>query len=332
MGLFSREWSSHGKPGTRWRSRAGMTSLVAVATYLPEQRVRVEDLAGRLRLTAMQVRLFKRFHGLAEIRLDPGGTLPGLLLAAAQRLEGLAGNEHRVRYVLHARSMPVVVPYPLNPLHELCQRLGLGHATAFTVTHHACATSLLALDAAGRLLAAGAPGDLALVLAGEKTFTPDAQVVPGTSIFGEAAAACLVAAGGERDRLLSYAASSRGEFDGRLEDMPGMAARYEQEYPLALSETIRAAVGRAGLSLDDISLILPHNVNAVSWHRLSRRLGLGVDRVLLDNVPVTGHAFCADAFINFQTALGRGLLRPGDRYLFAAAGQGATFSAMVFEH
>jgi hypothetical protein len=53
---------------------------------------------------------------------------------------------------------------------------------------------------------------------------------------------------------------------------------------------------------------------------------------LLDNVPVTGHAFCADAFINYETAAQRGLLRHGDRYIIAAAGLGATFSAMVFEH
>jgi 3-oxoacyl-[acyl-carrier-protein] synthase-3 len=44
--------------------------------------------------------------------------------------------------------------------------------------------------------------------------------------------------------------------------------------------------------------------------------------------------FCADAFVNYQTACARDLLRPGDHYLVAAAGAGlgATFSAMVFEH
>jgi 3-oxoacyl-[acyl-carrier-protein] synthase III len=86
------------------------------------------------------------------------------------------------------------------------------------------------------------------------------------------------------------------------------------------------------MSLADISLILPHNVNALSWQRLGRRIGFPADRVLLSNVPVTGHAFCADAFINYTTAADRGLLRPGSRYLLAAAGLGATFSAMVVEH
>jgi len=304
-----------------------------VATYLPDQRVPIENLASQLELTPMQIKLFKRFHGLAEVRMDAGGTLLDLLLAAATRLDALRGREHQVAYVLHARSMPVVVPYPLNPLHELCRLLGLDHAIAFTVTHHACATGLLAVDMAGRLLAAdGEPDGLALVLTGEKAFTRDAQLVPETSIFGEAAAACLVRCGGQRDRLLAYVTRIRGEFNGRLEDLPELMTRYQREYPASLASVIVAATAKAGLRLDQISLILPHNVNVVSWHRLCRRIGFPEDRVLLDNVPVTGHAFCADLFINYRTAAERGLLRPGDHYLVAAAGAGATFSAMIFEH
>jgi 3-oxoacyl-[acyl-carrier-protein] synthase-3 len=51
-------------------------------------------------------------------------------------------------------------------------------------------------------------------------------------------------------------------------------------------------------------------------------------------VAADGHVFCADAFLNYRTAAERGLLRPGERYVVAAAGagRGATFSAMVFEH
>jgi 3-oxoacyl-[acyl-carrier-protein] synthase-3 len=310
-----------------------VTALEAVATYLPDQRVPIESLAAELELTPMQIKLFKRFHGLAEVRLEPEGTLLDLLLAAAARLDALRGREHLVRYVLHARSMPVVVPYPLNPLHELCRLLGLEHASAFTVTHHACATGLLAVDVAGRLLAGDdEPDGLALVLTGEKAFTRDAQLVPETSIFGEGSAACLVRCGGTRDRLLAYTTRIRGEFDGRLEDLPELMAAYQREYPATLAGVMLAATAQAGLRLDQVSLILPHNVNVVSWQRLCRRIGFPAERVVLDNVPVTGHAFCADLFINYQTAVERGLLRQGDYYLVAAAGVGATFSAMIFEH
>jgi 3-oxoacyl-[acyl-carrier-protein] synthase-3 len=132
--------------------------------------------------------------------------------------------------------------------------------------------------------------------------------------------------------LLAYVTRTRGEFNGRLEDLPELMTRYQREYPASLADVIMAATAQAGLRLDEISLILPHNVNVVSWHRMCRRIGFPEDRVLLDNVPVTGHAFCADLFINYRTAAERGLLRPGDHYLVAAAGAGATFSAMVFEH
>lgn len=312
-----------------------MTFIDAVTVYLPDRRVPLAELADDLGLTAMQVRLFRKFLGFAEVPRDGDGdgTLADLLYATAASLTALRGREHLVRYIVHARNLPVVAPYPLNPLHEVSVRLGLGHAVAFTITHQACATGLIAIDAAGKLLAADGERDgLALVLAGEKAFTRDAQLVPGMSIFGEAGAACLVSVNGKSDRLLSYACRVRGEFDGRLESRPELAARFEEEYPASLAEVMRAAVARAGLRMDDISLILPHNVNTVSWQRLCRRMAFPAERVLLDNVPVTAHAFCADMLINYATAMEAGLLRSGDRYLVAAAGTGATFAAMVFEH
>jgi len=309
-----------------------MTALEAIATHRPEHSVSIDDLADSLGLTRMQVRLFRKFHGFDRVPLDPGGTLLDLLRPAVAGLP-LAGREQQVRYLVHARNMPFAAPYPLSPLHDLRDELGLSHAVAFTVSHHACATALIAIDVAGQLLAADGDEDgLALVLAGEKAFTRDAQFVPGTSIFGEVGGACLVSAGGRRDRLLAFANSARGEFNGRFDELPELAAQYELEYPVALTDVLFAAMKQAGLALTDLSLILPHNVNAVSWVRLCRRIDFPVERVVLDNVPVTGHAFCADFFVNYQTATGQGLLRPGDRYLVAAAGQGATFSAMVFEH
>jgi 3-oxoacyl-[acyl-carrier-protein] synthase-3 len=234
--------------------------------------------------------------------------------------------------VLHARAFPVVVPFPYNPLHELCRRLGLSHAQAFTVTQQSCASGLLALDLAGRLLAAaGDPDALALVVAGEKAFTLDSRLLPDTTIFSEGASACLVRHDGPGDRLLAYASQPRGDFDGEPAEV---AVRFQQAYQACMVGVIQGALAQAGLSLDDVSVILPHNVNLITWRRLAKRLGVPTSRVLLDNVPTAGHVFCVDAFLNYQTARDRGLLRPGDRFVVAAAGAGlgATFSAMVFEH
>jgi 3-oxoacyl-[acyl-carrier-protein] synthase-3 len=308
-----------------------VTALLDVAVHLPERRVPIEEVAERYGLSPMQVKVFRRYHKLGEVRRDADGGLIDLLRAAVAGLDGLRGRERQVRYVVHARTFPVVVPYPLNPVRDLCREFGLDHANAFSVGHHACSSGLLALDVAGRLLAADPePGALALVLAGEKTFTGEAELLPDTSFFSEGASACLVADRGPRDRVLAYAVDQRGEFD---EDGEQVAMAFQRDYAPLLAGAIRAVLERAGLALDAISLILPHNVNAAAWRQVCRILGLPLDRVVLDNVTTCGHVFCADAFINYRTAVQRGLLRPGDRYVMAAgAGRGAAFSAMVLEH
>jgi 3-oxoacyl-[acyl-carrier-protein] synthase-3 len=309
-----------------------VTALEAVGVRLPSRAVPIESIARELGLAGRQATLLRRFHGLDRVALDPGGTLSDLLIGAARALEPLRGREHRVRFVLHARTM-TQLPYPHDPRRHVCRELGLEHARSFTVTHHACATGLLAIDVAGRLLAAERdPQALALVLAGEKAFTRDARMVPDTTLFGEAAAACLISAQGRRDRVLSYASVLRGEYDGRLSDDPDLLQRYQRAYPDLLAEAIYTALDSAKTGLGQIGLILPHNVNRVSWRTLSKRMGFPIDRVLLDNVPELGHSFAADVFLNHATATARGLLRPGDRYLVAAAGIGAAFSAMVLEN
>ncbi|GAA2601726.1 3-oxoacyl-[acyl-carrier-protein] synthase III C-terminal domain-containing protein [Dactylosporangium fulvum] len=308
-----------------------MTALVSVGSFIPEERVPIESLADRFDLTPMQVRVFRRYHKIGSAARASTSSLADLLRAALADLALTPEQVSRVRYVLYARTFPVVVPYPHNPLHDVCAEFGLGHAQAFAVGQHACASGLLAVDLAGRLLAADGDDGLALVLAGEKAFTGEAQFVPETSMFGEGASACLVAPSGERDRLLSYVARLRGEFDGDLEEVAG---EFQRIYHDALGEAVTAAVARAGLALDDVAVILPHNVNVVAWQRTCKRIGYPLDRVLLEHVATYGHVFCADAFVNHRTAVERGLLRPGDRYVIAAAGagRGATFSAMVFEH
>lgn len=311
-----------------------MTTLADVAAFLPERTVPVEEMAPELGLTPTQVRVLRRFNGLGEVRRQrPGETLADLLEGAARALPSLRGREHLVRYVIHARGVPVVVPYPVNPVHELRERLGLTGATAFTVTHHACVSGLLAIDIAGRLVARHPdPGALVLVVAGEQVFTLDERLTPDHRVFGEGAGACLVAANGPGDAVLSFASGQRGDLDHYSEDGAAAMDRFAAEYTELLGEVILAAVKQADLSLDDIALVLPHNVNVVSWRRVCRRVGLPVERVLLDNVPLVGHTPSADTFINHASAVALGRLAPGDRYLTAGAGFGAVFSAMVLEH
>ncbi|MFI0975847.1 ketoacyl-ACP synthase III family protein [Streptomyces sp. NPDC021093] len=281
-----------------------------------------------------QIAVYERYFGFSEVRVDEEPDPAFQLLRAAERLDGLAGHEHRVRYVLQARTMPVADPYPTSTVHEVRDALGLRGAQAFCVTQHACASGLLAVELAGRLLAADGDREaLALVLTGEKVFTASARVIPGTGVMGECAAAVLVGADGPRDRLLGYATQTRGEFEDGMSMADDTAEEFRKVYPEALADVVRAAVERAGVAMDDIALVLPHNVNRMSWLPVFRNLGIrGAGRLFTDNLSEIGHCFGADAFLNYLTAREKGRLQPGQRYVMTSVGLGATFSAMVFEH
>jgi 3-oxoacyl-[acyl-carrier-protein] synthase-3 len=310
-----------------------VTVLDAVSAFLPPARVRIEEIGAELGLDAKELLMFRRYYGLDEVRLFPDGGLIDLMSAALDKLDALRGREAQVRYVIQARTMEGATPYPDSPLHEICRRAGLTRAASFTLTQHACASGLFAVETAGRLLASdGDPDALALVFVGEKAFTPVLRTIPNTTFMGEGAAAVLVKHDGPKDHLLSYATRTHGQFHAGLLLPPDRAAEFETVYLDALAEVVLAAVAKAGMTLADLDLILPHNVNRLSWMRWCRRTGYPPERVLLDNMPVTGHCFGADAFLNYATATELGRLRSGDRYLMASVGLGATFSAMVFEH
>ncbi|MEU4210422.1 3-oxoacyl-[acyl-carrier-protein] synthase III C-terminal domain-containing protein [Streptomyces sp. NPDC026206] len=308
------------------------THIDAIAAYSPQQSVPVVPYLRRLGVGPQEALRYERFYGFSRVRLDPRGTLTGLLLAAAGRLGTLRGREDRVRYVLHARTVPVASPYPANPVHEVRDALGLRHATALTVSQHACASGLLAVRLAGRLLAGhGDPDGLVLLLTGEKAFTPAARLIADTAVMGESAAAVLIGRGGPHDRLLGSATRLRGDFHQSPLLPPTADPRIQQGYTGQLAGVILDAVGRAGLAPADIRLVLPHNVNRMSWPRVLRKTGIhGMARLFLDNLPETGHCFCADTFLNHHAACALGRLHPGDHYVMTSVGLGAAFSAMVF--
>ncbi|KAF4406779.1 MULTISPECIES: 3-oxoacyl-[acyl-carrier-protein] synthase III C-terminal domain-containing protein [Streptomyces] len=309
-----------------------MTSLVAVSSHLPDT-VPVDALKEPLGLNDQQVRRFTRLYGLDRICQAPDRSESELLLAAAGKLDGLAGQEDRVRYVVRAKGLRTTAPYPNNPLRDVCDALGLRNATTFAVSDHGCATGLLAFDVAGMLLEAdGDPDALALILAGDKTLTPFSQWVADVSIMGEATAAVLVGPGGGRDRMLGYAARIRGREDGLIDLVGDLAKEAVRIYQDALEEVVLAATEEAGITVADLDLVLPHNVNRVSWTVAAKNLGIPADKIYLGNIGATGHSFCADPYINYQSVRELGLINPGDHYLMTSAGLGQSFAAMVLQH
>jgi 3-oxoacyl-[acyl-carrier-protein] synthase III len=302
--------------------------LRKVVPFRPDDSLGVPDLRDPLDLSAKEVRLLTRFFGLDRITTVGRLSVLDILLAAGE--EALAGADRSlVRYVVHAHTVQHIVPPYLRHMDTVRDKLGLGEARAFTMAHQSCVTGLYALKPVEALLRAEPPGSTALILIGEKVVSSVMQHIPNTTILGDAAAACLVSLGGPGDAMLGLAQHTLGQFHAAGDMTSEQQGRYHESYVPALASVMRDAVQDAGLTIDDVSLVLPHNVNRFSWSETARLLGISLDRIYLDNIPRMGHCFSADPFVNLATARAEGAIKPGDTVLLASAGQGGTFAAAV---
>ena len=305
-----------------------MLHLRKVVPFVPNESFPVQDLRDPLELSAKEVRLLTRFFGLDRISTIGQLSVVDMLLSVGE--EALAGTDRsQVSYVVHAHTVQHIVPPYLRHMDTLREKLGLTQARSFTMSHQSCVTGLYALKAVEALLRAEPAGSTALILIGEKVLSPVMQHIPNTTVLGDAAAASLVALDGPGDAVLGLAQRTLGQFHAAADMTPELQGRYHESYVPALATVMQDAVKDAGLTIDDVSLVLPHNVNRFSWSETARLLGIPLPRVYLDNIPRMGHCFSADPFVNLATARAEGATKPGDTVLLASAGQGGTFAAAV---
>ncbi len=305
-----------------------MLHLRRVVPFVPDSRVAVESLRASLGLSAKEILLLTRLLGLD--RIATAGKVSVLDMLHSTGIAALAGMDRSlVRYLVHAHTVPHIVPPGLRHMDWLRDKLGLHQARSFTMSHQSCVTGLYALKVAEVLLRAEPAGSTALIMIAEKVLSPVISHIPSTTVLGDAGAASLVGLGGPGDAVLAVTHRTLGEFYQAGDMPPELRASYLRCYAPTLAAVMREAAARAGLTMDDISLVLPHNVNRYSWSTAARLLGVPLDRVYLDNVPKTGHCFCADPFINLASARAQAVTKPGDTVLMVSAGWAGSFGAVV---
>jgi 3-oxoacyl-[acyl-carrier-protein] synthase-3 len=312
---------------------AAVTSLECVGAYVPPRSVPVEEVVHDLGLSKYAARMFRKFYGLDRLHQDPDSTVFDLVTASAEEALRDTPDRAAIRYLLYAHTIPDVAPAEFDAAQVIAGRLGLADVDAFAVTQQNCASGLAAIDIAGELLRAdGDPAARALVVTGEKAFTPVTRFIADTTIMGEASAACVVSVGGSTNRVRSYVARSRGEFADGIRLTPPLLKDFNESYAADLIAIIDAAVDQAGLRMSDIDLVVPHNVNRLLWLRIVARLGLDPRRIYLDAIAEYSHCWCSDPLLNLVSLEAAGRLVPGAPYLLTSVGLGSTYAAMVVEH
>jgi 3-oxoacyl-[acyl-carrier-protein] synthase-3 len=230
---------------------------------------------------------------------------------------------------------------------DLQALLGAGNAMAFDLAA-ACSGWLYGLSMAEGYLTAGR-GEIALVVATEKMSSiVDWEDRATCVLFGDGAgAAVLRRARGDRGIL-----STHHKSDGRLGNLlyrpaggaaiPMSAGVLERKDHLlkmsgrevfknavrSMADAADTALQQAGLTGDDIDLLIPHQANIRIINATAKYAGMPMDKVYI-NVDRYGNMSSAAIPVALDEAQEKGLVGPGSLILLAAFGAGFTWSGMT---
>jgi len=98
---------------------------------------------------------------------------------------------------------------------------------------------------------------------------------------------------------------------------------------LKMQEVIQTAVDRAGIRLEDLALVIPHQSNARIIESAAERLQLPIDRVLI-NIDKYGNTSAASIPLALDEAIREGRIKKGDWVLLAGFGGGLTWGSVLF--
>ena len=225
--------------------------------------------------------------------------------------------------------------------------LGAKNAAAFDVGA-ACSGFIYALNVAEGLLASEQAQRVLVVAAEKLTSIMDWSDRTTAVLFGDGAGATLVRASTNGRGILSSYMKS----DGTLAELlyrPGGGASHppseellkDHSYYIKMAgrEVFKAAVlsmadacdqalQRAGLTGDDIDLLIPHQANIRIIEATAKHAGLPMDKVYV-NVDRFGNTSAASIAIAFDEAVRTGRVTPGMTVMFVAFGAGFTWASMV---
>lgn len=251
---------------------------------------------------------------------------------------------------LHGIVLATATPDRLLPSTacDLQALLGAKNAAAFDVSA-ACPGWLFAITVAEGLVASG-QGENFLVVGAEKLSTIADPTDRSTAIlFGDAAGAAIIrkSTGGKRGVLSTFIKS-----DGNLANLlyrPGggavdpisekvvaershfikMAGREVfKSAVLTMSEACDQALSRAGISAEQVDLMVPHQANLRIIEATAKHAGMPLSKVMV-NVDRYGNTSSASIPLAIDQAVQEGRITPGTVILLVSFGGGFTWASAV---
>jgi 3-oxoacyl-[acyl-carrier-protein] synthase-3 len=302
-----------------------MLSLNAFTTYVPHHTVPIRQLGCETGLSVSMLAIYELFYGLKNIAIYKEG---GVISFIEKSLSILSADFSNVCYLIYLHTSDWVLPYGTSVLQVIQKKYGLLSVSAFELSHARCASYFAAFELLSLLLK---PKESALVITGEIAFTPALRVVPNSTIVSDASTAAIWSHSDKQHCLLSVTTRFICGYEKGIYLSAAELHVFDLSFIENMAAIICAALKKAMVSLDQIQLILPHNVNVPTWQKIAKALSCPLEKIYMHNIPKMAHAFCSDHLINLQSAIEEGLLRQGDYYLMAGCGLGFTIAAAVFK-
>ncbi|MEA2062785.1 MAG: beta-ketoacyl-ACP synthase III [Gemmatimonadota bacterium] len=227
------------------------------------------------------------------------------------------------------------------------KNLGAARATAFDVSA-ACSGFLYGLTVAYSLMNSGIYTNALIIGAETLTKITDYTDRSTCVLFGDGAGAMLVTLNEDGDGLFANHLGSDGSYTDIL-NLPagGTHLPATQETVKARQHFIKmegnelfkvavrsmydaahATLEKAGVSIEDIDLLIPHQANLRIINALVRRLGINKEKVFL-NLERYGNTSAASIPIAYHEARTSGLIDKDSQVLMVAFGGGITWGGVL---
>jgi 3-oxoacyl-[acyl-carrier-protein] synthase-3 len=312
------------------RRRAHRATILSSGAAVPDQVVGNDYFVQELGLdtTAAWIEertgIRERRHAAAQLQASD------LAAEAARSAIARAGlTPADIELIIVATSTP---DYTMPSTACLVQgKLGAGHAIAFDLVN-ACAGFAYALDCAARYLATEV--EHAVVIGADLGSRLVNFSDRGTCIFfGDAAGAVVLGAKGQ-GRILATRLFSSGDAESLFVPVGGamtMDGRAIWNFATrVLPETVRNLCADAGVSVDQLKLLVPHQANRNIIAAAAKELDLPLDRVAI-NIERYGNTLAASVPLALDEALQAGRAGPGDLVALVGFGAGLAWGGVLLE-
>jgi 3-oxoacyl-[acyl-carrier-protein] synthase III len=285
--------------------------------------------------------------GIHERRIAPEGVNTSTLsVSAAQAALTQAGLiPADIDLILVASSSPDHLLPAVSS--EIQHQLG-ANCGAFTLAA-GCTGFVYALVTAQQFIATGAYRTILVIGAEVISRNIDWTDRNTCVLFGDGAGAVIMQASEEPTGVMAFELGSDGSGAEHLMIPLGIAHpathdAVDKKYPFirmngrevfkfatrTLARSAAETIGRSGLSIHDIDLMIPHQANARIIELAARQMGLPMEKVFV-NIDKYGNTSAASIPIALTEAIEQGRVKEGDKLVLVGFGAGLTWASAVVQ-